>query len=71
MWYSWHNNRISKNTGVSAVLLAVIIKVIESCTAPEWRTNVIVSVPKKGDLIKYDNYLLLMSVVGKVKNIIC
>ena len=53
------------------MLLAVIIKVIESCTAPEWRTNVIVSVPKKGDLIKYDNYLLLMSVVGKVKNIIC
>ena len=53
------------------MLLAVIIKVIESCTAPEWRTNIIVSVPKKGDLIKYDNYLLLISVVGNVKNLMC
>ena len=44
---------------------------LESCTAPaEWRTNIIVPVPKKGDLTKYDNYrgISLMSIVGKVYN---
>ena len=60
-----------KIPGISAVLLPIINKVLESCTAPaEWRTNIIVPVPKKGDLTKYDNYrgISLMSIVGKVYN---
>ena len=56
---------------IIAVLLPVINKVLEACTAPaEWRTNIIVPVPKKGDLTKYANYrpISLMSIVGKMFN---
>ena len=37
-----------KIPGISAVLLPVINKVLETCDSPtEWRTNIIVPVPKR------------------------
>ena len=60
-----------KLPGISTIILPLLNKVMSTGVAfNEWHTNIIIPLPKKGDLSQYSNYrgISLMSIVGKLYN---